>query len=163
MSYGSSVTGSKSFLAKKGGDRISMGLLMACHRKRWSIVAVRTRYSKVSRNAVEPGLVRAVRTERFGLQTVSQADNVKFSVVLARQGSTVDVPPGKSILEVVDESGVDVPSSCLAGMCRTCETRVLDGTPEHRDSVLAEQEQLESEYIMICVSRAKTAHLVLDI
>ena len=73
------------------------------------------------------------------------------------------VPPDRSILDVVEEAGVGVLSSCAEGTCGTCETAVLGGLPDHRDSVLTEDERRAGDCMMICVSRSCTARLVLDL
>jgi len=86
-----------------------------------------------------------------------------FDVVCQRSGITVTVPPEKSIIDALDENGVTVLSSCLEGVCGTCETRVLEGVPDHRDSLLSEDEKESNEYMMICVSRSLSDRLVLDV
>ena len=87
-----------------------------------------------------------------------------FEVVLSRQGVTLEVPAGKSILEVVREAGYDRDSSCEAGICSTCETRLLGGRADHRDDVLSDAEKDSDALIMICVSRARDGEtLILDI
>jgi len=63
----------------------------------------------------------------------------------------------------LEESGLSVLSSCLEGVCGTCETRVIEGQPDHRDSLLTEDERADNEYMMICVSRSLSDHLVLDL
>ena len=86
-----------------------------------------------------------------------------FEVELALTGVTVEVPLDRSILDVVEEQGVLVVSSCRTGTCGTCETPVIDGEIEHRDSVLAPDEQAAGDTMMICVSRAAGPLLVLDL
>ncbi|MFF9020311.1 PDR/VanB family oxidoreductase [Streptomyces eurythermus] len=86
-----------------------------------------------------------------------------FEVELARSGVTVSVPPDKSVLRAVEEAGVRVLSSCREGTCGTCETTVLDGTVDHRDSLLTPAEQEAHDTMMICVSRAACPRLVLDL
>jgi ferredoxin-NADP reductase len=86
-----------------------------------------------------------------------------FQVELARSRRTITVPPGKSILRAVEEAGVAVLSSCREGTCGTCETPVLDGVPDHRDSLLSEEEQAANDTMMICVSRARSRRLTLDL
>ena len=73
------------------------------------------------------------------------------------------MPPGQSIIDALDQNGVGVLSSCLEGVCGTCETRVLEGIPDHRDSLLSEEEREAKEYMMICVGRSKSLSLVLDL
>jgi ferredoxin len=73
------------------------------------------------------------------------------------------VPPDRTILEVVEAAGVAPLSACREGVCGTCETRVLDGVPDHRDALLTEQERKDGASLMICVSRARSARLVLDL
>jgi phthalate 4,5-dioxygenase reductase subunit len=102
----------------------------------------------------------AVHFEAFSDAETHKATEKPFTVTLAKSGKTVTVPTDKSILEVLRDSGLDVPSSCETGTCGTCRTKILDGTADHRDLVLAEHEK--SGTIMICVSRAKTDELTLD-
>ncbi len=103
--------------------------------------------------------------ERFAArpQPEPSGQETGFEVVCQRSGITVTVPPGKSILDALDEQGVSVLSSCQEGVCGTCETRVLEGVPDHRDSLLTEEEREENEYMMVCVSRSKSGRLVLDL
>jgi tetrachlorobenzoquinone reductase len=86
-----------------------------------------------------------------------------FDVKLRSSGRVLRVPEGRSILEVLEGSGLELPFSCREGMCRTCEVRVVEGIPDHRDHVLSKIEQEAGITVMICVSRSKTAALVLDI
>lgn len=86
-----------------------------------------------------------------------------FLVELVRTGRTIAVPPGKTILQTLLDEGLDVPCSCLEGVCGTCETRVLEGVPDHRDAVLTKQEREAGKTMMICCSGAKSEKLVLDI
>ncbi len=91
------------------------------------------------------------------------ASDDSFEVVCARSGVTVTVPPGTSVLEALDAAGVAVDSSCEQGICGTCETTVLEGEPDHRDSVLSDAERAAGKTMMLCVSRARSARLVLDV
>jgi ferredoxin-NADP reductase len=106
----------------------------------------------------------SLHLERFAPKPQSEPDQEQpFEVVCQRSGLTVTVPPGQSIIDALDENGVSVLSSCLEGVCGTCETRVLEGIPEHRDSLLSEDEREANEYMMICVGRSKSDRLVLDL
>lgn len=86
-----------------------------------------------------------------------------FEVELSLSGRVVTVPLERSILDVLDDEGVIVASSCREGTCGTCETPVLEGDIEHRDSVLTPAEQAESLTMMVCVSRAACPRIVLDL
>ena len=86
-----------------------------------------------------------------------------LEVVCAAAGVTVVVPPGTSILDAVRRAGLEVPAPCADGCCSACETRVLEGEPEHRDGVLTTEERAVGETMMICVSGARTSWLVLDL
>jgi len=79
-----------------------------------------------------------------------------FEVELASTGHVVSVADGQSVLSVLRESGVDVLSSCEEGTCGTCETAVLAGVPDHRDTVLTPAERAACDLMMVCVSRSKT-------
>ncbi|KXU93929.1 ferredoxin [Caballeronia megalochromosomata] len=85
-----------------------------------------------------------------------------FDVEFARSGVVARVPADCSILEVAEALGVDIDSSCQEGTCGSCETKVLCGTPDHRDSVLSAKERAAGKTMMVCVSRSCTAKLVLD-
>lgn len=83
-----------------------------------------------------------------------------FDVKIASSGAVYTVPPGRSIVQVLRAAGIECVTSCEAGICGTCRTRYLEGTPEHHDFVLDDAEQ--REYLMICCARSKSAMLVLD-
>ncbi|KWX69077.1 PDR/VanB family oxidoreductase [Mycobacterium sp. NAZ190054] len=105
-----------------------------------------------------------LHVERFAASadgTDSPAES--FEVELARSGSIVEIPADRSIVTVLEEIGVMVPTSCLEGICGTCETKVLSGTPEHRDSILSEDERRTGDTMMPCVSRSCSPRLVLDL
>lgn len=103
----------------------------------------------------------AVCFEDFGAAQTDAAVDTAFEVRLARQGRTVTVPPGVSILDALRKAGISQPSSCESGSCGTCRTPLLDGEADHRDFVLLDDER--NSEIMICVSRAKSPTLTLDI
>lgn len=86
----------------------------------------------------------------------------EFVVYLARSGKEFRIPPGRTILEVLEDNGIDVPNSCRQGLCGTCETRVLSGYPDHRDSILA-HEAAADVTMTICCSRSLSDRLVLDL
>jgi vanillate O-demethylase ferredoxin subunit len=86
-----------------------------------------------------------------------------FEVVLARTNRTLIVPDGATILDTLLAAGIDAGHSCLEGVCGTCETRVIEGVPDHRDVVLSAAERASNQTIMICCSGAKTSRLVLDL
>jgi ferredoxin-NADP reductase len=93
----------------------------------------------------------------------SGQQNNGFEVVCQRAGVTLTVPPDKSILEVLNDAGISVMSSCEQGVCGSCEVRVLSGEVDHRDSILSAAEKASNATAMICVSRARGERLVLDI
>lgn len=107
----------------------------------------------------------AVHLERFGANPSEFADQASeaFNVRLLRHGGSFSIPKDRSILEVLEENGVALPSSCREGLCRSCEVPLVSGVPEHRDYVLSETERCANQSMLICVSRAKCGELVLDI
>ncbi|MGI6871643.1 PDR/VanB family oxidoreductase [Amycolatopsis sp. 3B14] len=106
----------------------------------------------------------SLHVERFSPKAGADAgERTTFEVELAASGRTVTVPPDKSILAAVEEAGVSVLSSCQEGTCGTCETPVLDGVPDHRDSLLTDAERAANDTMMICVSRSCGPRLVLDL
>ncbi|GHF67224.1 ferredoxin-NADP reductase [Amycolatopsis bartoniae] len=103
-----------------------------------------------------------LRTERF-VPRDSGVRGEPFEVTLARSGRSVTVQPGQSVLEAVTAAGAGLLSSCRQGTCGTCETGVLDGVPDHRDSILDDAERAAGDCMFPCVSRARTDRLVLDL
>jgi tetrachlorobenzoquinone reductase len=86
-----------------------------------------------------------------------------FEVECRRSGRTFTVGPGESIVEAAERAGLAPAYSCLDGICGTCETAVLAGEPDHRDSILSDDEQQAGDTMMICVSRCRGERLVLDL
>ncbi len=113
------------------------------------------------------GLAHRLRTERFAAPRPARApdagDDRAFDVECRRTGRTVRVEENTSILDAVEAAGVPVQSSCRDGICGTCETRVLEGTPDHRDFLLSDTERAANTSLMICVSRSAGDRLVLDL
>jgi cytochrome P450/ferredoxin-NADP reductase len=107
---------------------------------------------------------RSLHVERFAPKALAKPVlATEFEVYLAESDLTVTVPPGRSILEIVEEAGVETLASCREGTCGSCEVPVLEGTPDHRDSVLDEERREANDCMMICVSRSCTPRLVIDI
>ncbi|NEC88574.1 PDR/VanB family oxidoreductase [Streptomyces sp. SID12501] len=105
--------------------------------------------------------------ERFAPARTAEAGDggaaEAFEVELARSGLTLTVPADRSVLETVEAAGIAVDFSCREGTCGTCETDVLDGKPDHRDSLLTEDERAAGDTMLICVSRSYGGRLVLDL
>jgi phthalate 4,5-dioxygenase reductase component len=102
----------------------------------------------------------AVHFEAFSEAETHKADDKPFKVKLARSGEVLEVSTSKTILEVLRDHGLDVPSSCETGTCGTCRTKLLAGEADHRDLVLADHEKKDT--IMICVSRARGDEITID-
>jgi ferredoxin-NADP reductase len=91
-------------------------------------------------------------------------DGAAFTVVLAKSGKVVEVGAGESILNAIErDNAVQVECLCREGVCGTCETRILEGEADHRDQYLSDSEKAAQQTMMICVSRARTSKLVLDL
>jgi ferredoxin-NADP reductase len=106
-----------------------------------------------------------LQLERFKAKKVEAGPDgdQPVTVECSRSGRCVDVPADCSVLDALEAAGIPVSSSCRDGICGTCETRVLAGTPDHRDSLLSAAEQAKGTSMMVCVSRARTPRLVLDL
>ena len=106
----------------------------------------------------------SLRVERFAPKNAGEVFvNTEFEVELKRSAITLAVPADQSILSVVENEGIFVVSSCSEGTCGSCETTVLAGLPDHRDSVLSDIDKTTNQSMMICVSRCLGSQLVLDI
>jgi ferredoxin-NADP reductase len=103
--------------------------------------------------------------ERFSAVEQQPAEHARgrFVVELARSKKTFTITPEKSILDTLLDAGMDVNYSCCEGVCGACETPVLAGEPDHRDSVLSPSERAANKTMMICVSGCKSASLKLDL
>ncbi|MFW0794412.1 PDR/VanB family oxidoreductase [Gordonia sp. CPCC 205515] len=108
--------------------------------------------------------VGRLRLERFTAQPGDEASrSIAFELELARSGHVVTVAPEVGVLDALADAGIGVLSSCREGLCGTCETTVLDGVPDHRDSVLDDDERAANNCMLVCVSRACSDRLVLDL
>lgn len=115
--------------------------------------------------ATAEGPGNSLHVERFSPKDPGAltADGDVFTVTFARSGITAEVPSVASILDTAEEHGVQVDFSCREGTCGTCEVDIVAGSADHRDSVLSPEEQQAGETMMICVSRARTRSLVIDL
>jgi len=105
-----------------------------------------------------------VHIERFAAaENVAAVQGDEYVAELARSKKSVTVPAGKSLLDALLDAGLDVDHSCREGVCGACETKVLEGEPEHRDGVLSKAEKASNKMMMVCVSGCKGRRLVLDL
>jgi ferredoxin-NADP reductase len=107
----------------------------------------------------------ALHVERFAAKAADAPEGGErgFELVLATSGVTLQVPPDRSIFDVVQDAGISVLGSCHEGICGTCEQAVIEGDVDHRDSVLNESERAANDAMMVCVSRCFSDRLVLDL
>lgn len=105
----------------------------------------------------------ALHVERFQARAFADGDSTTFEVECKRSDLVVQVPGERSILESLEEVGINVPSSCREGVCGTCEVDLVDGIADHRDSLLSPAEREAHTSLMVCVSRAACPRLVIDI
>lgn len=104
---------------------------------------------------------KAIHFENFRPTEPEEAyENTEFDVEL--DGETYHIPADRSIVEVLNEAGCGIDTSCEEGICGTCIMEVLEGTPEHRDNVLTKSERDAGETMAVCVSRTKDPKLVLE-
>ncbi|BBY53441.1 putative oxidoreductase [Mycolicibacillus koreensis] len=106
----------------------------------------------------------SVHLERFKPRATSPSvQNEPVEVACAASKQTVTVAADQTILAALHDAGIDVASSCRSGVCGACETRVVDGIPDHRDDILSESQRADNDRMYVCVSRARTPRLVLDL
>ena len=105
----------------------------------------------------------ALHREYFAAAPVDSSNDGSFSVKVGSTGQVFDIPPDKTVVQVLESHGIDIPMSCEQGVCGTCLTRVLEGVPDHRDMFLTEEEQACNDQFTPCCSRSKSPMLVLDI
>ncbi|MDP9821817.1 PDR/VanB family oxidoreductase [Nocardioides massiliensis] len=105
----------------------------------------------------------SVHLERFTAKDLSGLVDTPFTVICAKSEVEREVPAGTSVLDVLEQEGISVSNACREGVCGSCEVAILDGTPEHRDSIRVGAELDDTSSLAVCVSRATTPRLVLDI
>ena len=103
-----------------------------------------------------------LHVERFNAVTRQPETATSFTVT-TRTGATIDVAPEETILGALDKQGISIPASCKKGVCGSCETRVIAGTPEHLDSVMSDTTKDNLHIMYPCVSRSKSKNITLDI
>lgn len=101
--------------------------------------------------------------EYFAAAPIDTSQDGSFEVQIASSGAVIHVAAGQTVLAALAEHGIVVPFSCEQGVCGTCLTRVLRGTPDHRDMFLTPDEQAKGDQFLPCCSRARSARLVLDL
>jgi ferredoxin-NADP reductase len=105
-----------------------------------------------------------IHSEQFGASTSGTANAGEFIVHLNKSGKDVTVAPGVSILAALEKAGItDVPFLCRSGVCGTCETNIVDGQAVHCDQYLTPEEKASNRTMMVCVSRAQGAKIILDL
>ena len=93
----------------------------------------------------------------------TEGEDMPFEVEIKATGEIFVIPVGKTIIEVLEEAGKELMYDCQRGDCGICQTDVISGVPDHRDVVLSESDRASGKLMQICVSRAKSARLVLDV
>lgn len=117
-----------------------------------------------ARNAAEAAGIPAdqIHVELFTAPETGNGDT-SFEVEIASTGQVFSVPADKTIVEALEEGGMDLMVDCQRGDCGICQTDVISGTPDHRDVVLSQSERDSGKVMQICVSRALSDRLVLDL
>ena len=107
----------------------------------------------------------SLHIERFSAKPIEESPDAleEFELVCQRSGVTFTVTADQTIFGVAEDAGLDVLAGCMEGVCGTCEVEVLEGIPDHRDSVLSDAEHAANDALMICVSRSLSQRLVLDL
>jgi vanillate O-demethylase ferredoxin subunit len=101
--------------------------------------------------------------ETFVPPEMDQSKNKSFEVELASTGDVLTVAADEHLIDVLHDHGYAVMCSCTQGMCGSCITPVLDGVPEHRDSIMSDEKRASNNCMTVCVSRSKSRRLVLDL
>lgn len=120
--------------------------------------------ASVENHPNDKGIKHQLHFERFTLATEeAKKGTASFEVKINSSGAVYTVNEDETILTVLSDNGVEVPSACTAGLCGTCITDVLAGEIDHRDGILSDDEKASNEYMCVCISRAKSAQITLDL
>lgn len=104
-----------------------------------------------------------IHYEFFGAAVVTTDADADFDVKLAKSGRVIPVRREQTVAQALAAAGVDLPVSCEQGVCGTCLTRVIDGTPDHRDMYMTPDEQAKNDQFTPCCSRSLSPMLVIDL
>ena len=116
----------------------------------------------VRATAINHGIAEShIHHEHFGAEIDPNGE--AFTLVCVKSNKTLSIPPDKTILQVLTGAGVKVQTSCQQGVCGSCLTTVIKGTPEHRDMVQTESEKASNSKIALCCSRSLTKTLEIDL
>ena len=133
-------------------------------RRQVSLLSGQTSRDKVVEIAARSRPEDAIHLEHFQADpAASAAPAGSFEVELASSGVVLHVPAESSLVDVLQAHGCDIDTECREGICGTCIVEVLEGEPEHRDNCLSNKEKAANKQICACVSRARSARLVLDL
>ena len=105
----------------------------------------------------------ALFSENFKPRELVAAKNVAFEVELAHSGKVLQVGEDEFLLDVLNRAKAGIPCSCTQGICGSCVTPVISGDIDHRDAVLSDEERQQGNKMCVCVGRARSGRLVLDI
>lgn len=117
----------------------------------------------VEENLADPSCLRLERFKAPEPIAPPEGGDRPFDIVCAGSGKRVHVPVGTTALDALEQAGFAMPSSCTEGICGTCETKVLAGTVDHRDFLLTDDEKEAQNTMFVCVSRALSPELTLDV
>jgi vanillate O-demethylase ferredoxin subunit len=101
--------------------------------------------------------------EFFNAEVAKSDSDAGFEIKLASSGRIVMVPKDQTVVQALSAAGVEIMTACEQGVCGTCITRVLEGTPDHKDSYLTPEERAANDQFLPCCSRAQSSQLVLDL
>lgn len=121
-------------------------------------------FMKACAEAAKHWPVGTVHSEHFKAPETPKSDvasNGSFEVRLAHSGIRVQVQPGQTIVHALELAGQKIPTSCLSGLCGACKVNYLEGEVDHQDFILSDEEK--TRCMTVCVSRAKSPTLVLDL
>jgi vanillate O-demethylase ferredoxin subunit len=117
----------------------------------------------VKRSALAKGIPsQRIHYELFKAEAPASADK-PFEVELRSTGQVIQVGADQTIIKALEQAGLDVLYDCRRGDCGICQCRVISGIPDHRDVILSDDERASNAVMQICVSRAKSERLVLDL
>jgi vanillate O-demethylase ferredoxin subunit len=104
-----------------------------------------------------------IHVEYFKAAERAECSSESFNICLRKSGAILRVDAGMSILDTLLEADVDIPYSCMEGICGSCQVKVTEGIPDHRDSVLSDRQRAANDVIVACCSRSKSDLIVLDL
>jgi len=77
-----------------------------------------------------------------------------YTAEIRHQGNvyTIPIPADQTVLAAAQAAGLDLPTSCGAGVCTTCAAQLLSGTVEQSEGMGVSVDLQQQGYALLCIA-----------